>query len=389
MKIAILTCSVSRSAGGLLDAIRDLYKNFIKICKTDVTIYSYLEDDTMEELPLWLPLDVRLHKKDNSFYYSSDIKKALLRSDEDMLHVHGLWRYPHAFISKWKSKTGKPVIVTPHGMLDPYIIANQGSIKRIVAKFLFADKAFKNIDCYHALCKAELDAIRKYGISSPVAIIPNGINVTDNDKKFEKTDNKKHLLFLARLHPKKGVDMLIEAIGIINYSKPELLQDQIVDIVGWPQENYDIHLNKIVEKYKLNEIVKFHGGLFGDEKLKMYANADGYILPSHGEGLPMTVLEAWSWRLPVIMTKHCNIPEGFEQNAAIEISNTVEGVHEGLIRFFNMDSDSKIEMGLNGRRLVEESFTWQSSASKMEELYQWLNGSRNKPNFVNEVESYA
>ena len=383
MKIAILTCSVARSAGGLLDAIRDLYKSVNKNGKNDISVFSYLEDDTMEELPSWEPLDVKVYKKENSFYYSSYIKKALLASDADILHVHGLWRYPHAFISNWKSKVKKPVVVTPHGMLDPYIIANQGKIKRILGKYLFADKAFKGVDCYHALCKAELDAIRQYGIKTPVAIIPNGINLTLENREFEKADAKGHLLFLARLHPKKGVDMLIEAIGKIKAEQPQLLDNRIVDIVGWAQENFDVKLSALVDKYNLHDTVKFHGGLFGDEKLKMYANADGYILPSHGEGLPMTVLEAWSWRLPVIMTMQCNIPEGFEHDAAIEITNTVEGVKNGLVIFFNMSVEDREKMGGRGRKLVEDEFTWQLSAKKMDDLYDWLGGKAKKPSFVN------
>ena len=140
MKIAILTCSVARSAGGLLDAIRDLYKSVLKSGKTQIDIYSYNEDkDTLTEIPNWKPLEIKLYDKKNPFYYSAEIKKDLLASDADILHVHGLWRYPHAFITSWKSKTKKPVVVTPHGMLDPYIIANQGKVKRILGKYLFAD----------------------------------------------------------------------------------------------------------------------------------------------------------------------------------------------------------------------------------------------------------
>ena len=176
--------------------------------------------------------------------------------------------------------------------------------------------------------------------------------------------------------------MLLEAIGRIKNEQPALLDNRIIDIVGWPQENYEIKLNSIVDKYKLHDIVKFHGGLFGDEKLKMYANADGYILPSHGEGLPMTVLEAWSWSLPVIMTGQCNIPEGFDNDAAIEITNTPEGVQQGLTTFFNMTAEARNEMGAKGRKLVENEFTWQLSAQKMDDLYGWLNGTAERPPFV-------
>ena len=117
-------------------------------------------------------------------------------------------------------------------------------------------------------------------------------------------------------------------------------------------------LEHIVHSNNLKEIVIFHGGLFGEDKIKMYANADAYILPSHGEGLPMTILEAWSWKLPVVMTPQCNIPEGFEANAAIRIEDNVSSIKQGLQTLFNMSDEERISMGNRGYKLVSENFTW-------------------------------
>lgn len=384
MKIAVFTCSVSRTAGGLLDAVRDLYKNLLLVKKAypSVIVYSYNDESTKEDLPSWNPIPVELYDKTNSFYYSKEVGESLLNSGADILHVHGLWRYPHAFITTWKKKVKKPVVVTPHGMLDPYILKNQGILKRIVGHFLFAGTAFKNIDCYHALNLSELEAIRKDGHNQPVAIIPNGINLPDENLHFEKNDKNKHLLFLGRLHPKKGVDMLIKAVGELKNDSPELLEGWVIDVVGWAQENFEQTLRNLVKKYQLEDIIKFHGGLFGEEKQRAYAIADAYILPSHGEGLPMTVLEAWSWETPVIMTLLCNIPEGFDYEAAIKIDNTTESVKEGLIKLFSMTDSERKLMGRNGRKLVEDQFTWDQSAMKMEELYEWMLGRGAKPDFV-------
>jgi poly(glycerol-phosphate) alpha-glucosyltransferase len=379
MKIAVFTCSVSRTAGGLLDAVRDLYK---AVKGNTTTVYSYIDECTDEDLPSWSPIEVKLYKQVNGFFYSPEAKNDLLNSDSDVLHVHGLWRYPHAFITTWKKKTRKPVVVTPHGMLDPYILKNQGIVKRIVGHLLFAGKAFKNVDCYHALNLSELDAIRKDGHNQPVAIIPNGINLPLESLHFEKSDNKKHLLFLGRLHPKKGVDMLIKAVGELKNDNPVILNGWVIDVVGWAQENFEQTLYDLVKKYQLQDIIKFHGGLFGEEKQRAYATADAYILPSHGEGLPMTVLEAWSWKVPVVMTPLCNIPEGFEHNAAIKVENTTPSVKEGLIALLSMTDAERRQMGENGRKLVEKQFTWEISARKMEELYEWLLGTSAKPDFV-------
>jgi poly(glycerol-phosphate) alpha-glucosyltransferase len=381
MNIAILTCSISRNAGGLLDAIRDLYKSMSENTKI-VTIYSYKDVNSVNDLPSWGNMVIKLYKKKNPFFYSSKIKHDLLSSSTDILHIHGLWRYPHAFATIWKKTTNKVVLASPHGMLDPYIIKNQGFLKRHIGNLIFAKEAFKNIDCYHALCEAEFEAIRNYGINKPVAIIPNGVTLPTGVKKYQPTDDKKHLLFLGRLHPKKGVDMLIEAIAEIKKTTPQLLEGWVVDIVGWDQEGFTQKLKALVDKSDISEHIKFHGGLFGEAKEKMYATATAYILPSHGEGLPMTVLEAWSWGLPVIMTPQCNIPEGFKYNAAIKISNNKNSVKEGILTLLTMNPDKQKKMGSNGKHLVEKSFTWELSALKMQELYTWLNEGGKKPDFV-------
>jgi len=380
LKIDVFTSSVSRAAGGLFDAIKDLYMPIKD--QVDVSVYSYEDEHTKADLASWKPLNMNVYKTRNPFLYSAEVKKALLASDANVLHVHGLWRYPHAFITAWKSKTKKPVVVTPHGMLDPYILANQFFLKRLAGKYLFAQKAFKNVDCYHALCIAELEAIRAYGITHPVAIIPNGINITGDNIRREPADGKKHLLFLARLHPKKGVDILLEALGKLKNSNPELIDNWMLDIVGWAQENFDQKLHAIVKKYSLEEYVTFHGGLFDKDKENMYATANAYILPSHGEGLPMTVLEAWSWGLPVIMTPQCNLPEGFEHNAAIKIEDNTESIYENLKTFFQMTEEEKNLMGSNGKKLVIAEFTWKLAGAKMVELYSWLVNKGVKPAFV-------
>jgi poly(glycerol-phosphate) alpha-glucosyltransferase len=285
-------------------------------------------------------------------------------------------------MATWKQKTGLPVIATPHGMLDPYIIKQQGKIKHQLGKFLFAQKGLNAVTCFHALCTNEMEDIRSYGLKQPIAIIPNGINLPNDTIVYIKTDAKKHLLYLGRLHQKKGIDLLLEALAIVKTEYPDLLQKWIIDVVGWDHEGFKKKLQKIVEKYQLQQIVTFYGGLFDDDKKRMYANADAYILPSHGEGLPMTVLEAWSYRLPVIMTPQCNIPEGFENNAAIKIETTVSSVKTGLLQLFSMTDREREQTGLRGRKLVEEHFTWDASSKKMMQLYKWILKQEEKPDFV-------
>ena len=379
MNVLIYTYSITRMAGGVFDAVRDLFTNRV-FNKVNLKIYSYLDDYVKEDLPSWHNLPMCLFKA-YPMLFSHNAKISLLKEKADIFHMEALWRYPQLLMVTWKKHKKAPIVCTPHGMLDPYIIKNQGMVKRLVSN-LFFQKSLEAVDCYHALCQKELEDIRAYGLKQPIAIIPNGINLPDPDLKFEKADQKKHLLYLGRLHKKKGVDLLLKALAAINKEEKGLLDNWQIDLVGWDHEGCKTELENIVSENRLEDKVVFHGGLFGKDKQRMYANADGYILPSHGEGLPMTVLEAWSWKLPVVMTPECHIPEGYAADAAIKINDNVESVEEGLKKFFGMSDEERQSMGMRGYDLVRGNFTWDVSARKMIEVYEWLLGRSEKPNFV-------
>jgi poly(glycerol-phosphate) alpha-glucosyltransferase len=124
--------------------------------------------------------------------------------------------------------------------------------------------------------------------------------------------------------------------------------------------------------------VVFFGPAFGEEKEALLRSADAFILPSFSEGLPMSVLEAWSYGLPVVMTPECNLPEGFACDAALEIRSG-EGsqgsdfsFQHGLRALLEMSGAQRGSMGMRGRRLVEDRFTWPKVAAQMKALYEEL-----------------
>lgn len=377
MNILIVMHGITHLQGGVFDAVKGLFTNK-EMPQEKIRIISYKEPDSERVLGDWHGIKISLFEN-GPFRYSTKVKKEILFSNADILHVEALWRFPHLWMYSWKKKNNRPVVCSPHGMLDPYIIREQGKIKRFIAK-LFFQKGLDSVTCFHALCKKEMDDIRAYGLKQPIAIIPNGIDLPKDNYIFEKCDDKKHLLYLGRLHKKKGIDLLLYAVSLLQ--KDNKLKDWIIDIVGWDHENCEQELKKIVRDGNLEDYVIFHGSKFGREKQEMYAKSDAYILPSHGEGLPMTILEAWSWKCPVIMTSQCNIPEGFEHNAAIEILDNIESVKEGIEKMICMSDRDREAMGKRGFLLVKEHFTWDASAKKMLILYDWLINGGEKPDFV-------
>lgn len=385
MKIQILTYSITRNAGGVFDAVRDMFTNKA-FANIQLNIISFFDNYIIEDKKLWGNIQIQLFKAGIGLH-SSKAKQALFNSNANILHMEALWRIPQLWMSDWKAKKQTPIVCSPHGMLDPWIIKKQGFFKRAISNVLF-DKSLKSVTCFHALCMKEMEDIRAYGLKQPIAVIPNGINIPSKETKqriqalippHEKELH--HLLYLGRLHKKKGIDILLSAIANIQKKAPSLLDSWQIDIVGWDDECFKSKLEKICRDNNLHNIV-FHGGKFGDEKLIMQAQASAYILPSHGEGLPMTVLEAWAWNLPVIITPECHLPEGYSSGAAIYIKDNVESCQEGLLRLFSMSDMERKEMGNNGRKLVAEQFTWDISAKKMTQVYDWLLGNAPKPNFV-------
>ena len=111
---------------------------------------------------------------------------------------------------------------------------------------------------------------------------------------------------------------------------------------------------------------------FGEAKTAAYESAAAFILPSVSEGLPMVVLEAWSHRLPVVMTTECNLPEGFAAEAAVYITTDVTGISRGLMEVFRKSNEGRREMGARGHKLVQQRFSWREIAREMQGVYQWI-----------------
>ena len=379
MKILAITNSISRNAGGVPGAVRDLFQN--KNFSNDIiNVVSYIDEYSDEDSTLWNKVDLQLYQP-GFFLYNSKLRADVLGNDADVFHVEGIWRYPHLLMKPWKTQQKKPLVCSPHGMLDPYIIQEQGWAKRMLASMVF-DKHLRSVDCMHALCHKEYEDIRAYGLQNPIAIIPNGVDLPDKNILYNKSDDKKHLVFISRIHKKKGIDLLIKAIGILKNEHKDVIGKWTVDLYGWDHENFLDEMKALISDLRLEKEIVFKGPVFGEDKQKALSTADAFILPSHGEGLPISVLEAWSWELPVVMTDKCNIPEGFENKAAIEITDDVESITKGILQLMNMSEENRIRMGKNGYNLVCREFTWDSAAKKMRELYQWLMGETSKPSFV-------
>jgi poly(glycerol-phosphate) alpha-glucosyltransferase len=379
LKVIVLTASVSRNAGGLLCAVSTLCKKN----KSDLSVFGLKDKNTSKDKHHWGDVFVKSFKINGfSFFgFSKKLTNAVLNCKSKILHLHGIWMYPQFLALKWQDKYKRPVIISPHGMLDPWALNNSSWKKKIVG-FLFANKSLRKANCIHALCNSEYESIRSYGLTNPVAIIPNGIDLPKDFKKKIQNKSKKNLLFIGRIHPKKGLKLLIEAIHILKSNNESFVKKWQLHIVGWNQQGHEDELKVLCNNYNLESEIKFLGPLFDDKKVEALKKADAFILPSYSEGLPMSVLEAWSYQLPVLMTKECNLYEGFDNNAAIEIGLSPNQIADKLIFLNKMSLIEYKDMSNNALKLVKQKFTWDIIASDMEKTYNWLTTQKEKPDFI-------
>lgn len=383
MKVGMLTASMSSAGGGVASAIAALADGLSGLGDA-VEIFASASDPSVEESTSRSGVALRVLPVVGlgSFGFQPGLGQALERAKPDILHLHGLWMYPSVAAMRW---SGSPRIISPHGMLDPWALRNSGWKKQI-AGAVYERRNLDGAACLHALCKAEALAIRRYGVRGHVAIVPNGVDCAPAERSYPKPEWMERipeaariLLFIGRIHPKKGLPALLDAFHLLKGNESEGWH---LVIAGWDQVDHQSELVAKTQELGLAGRVHFIGPQFGVEKFATFAAADAFILPSLSEGLPMAVLEAWSFAMPVLMTPECNLPEGFDADAALQIGTAPDSIADGLRRLFRMDDHGRMELGARGRRLVSERFEWSRIAKQMHALYDWILGGGEKPGFV-------
>ena len=388
MKAMFVVPWPSRSGGGVFDAVRNLAIQLNRNQHVDMEILSLEDEFFSRDAPLWNPLlpKVLPVSGPKKFGYAPNMLTEMLDAKPDVLHCHGLWLYQSLACLRWHDRGRKPYLISPHGMLDPGDLIKSVWKKRLV-RFLYQGQHLNHAACIHALCEAEAAAIRQYGVKSKICIVPNGVDLpapslNDSIAPARLEEANKVLLYLGRITPKKGLSTLIDAWAMLKKQGSPEARNWRLDIAGWEQYGHEAELKAKAKALDVEASVHFLGPRHGKEKEATYRSASAYILPSLSEGLPLVVLEAWSYSLPVVMTPQCNLPEGFKAGAAIRAEPSASSLYEGLNQLMSMSSSDRVRMGTQGRKLVEERFTWESVAKKMHSVYRWAMGGGAAPECV-------
>ena len=329
--------------------------------------------------PFWIA-----NKSRDGFFLKNNLKKNLKELDPQIIHLHGLWRSPTRRY-KLYLKEKLPFIISPHGMLDQWAM-NQSKLKKQIYWSIIEKWSLNACNCIHALCQSEFDSIKNLGLKNYVALIPNGVKILKkNELKILPNPpwskcipkNSKILLYLGRFHRKKGIKELL-------HSWEKVLQKAKANnwwlvIVGYGD---DINPKSIIENLHLDNCIVL-GPVF-EEKLKAstFINSNAFILPSFSEGLPMSVLEAMSFRKTTLISKGCNLNKVFKNKAAIEIKTNEEDIANSLNNLFLSSQDELEIIGDNAFNYVKENYSWEKVSLMTKVLYEWIAGHSEKPNFV-------
>jgi len=305
-----------------------------------------------------------------SISFARDTAKHIRRFS--IVHIHAVRNFVTWWTMLWARRFRVPYIVAPQGSYEPWVL-QRTSIKNRCYDQLFERPLLNCASAIQCLTSAEVQQVQALGVQAPCRIIPNGVR--SGSSRFAKTGTQiaargKRLLFLGRLHPKKGLDLLIPAFQNCLPRLPDLRLLVAGSDCG---TGYLSEVEALTRELGLVDKVSFLGELHGEQKELCFANADAFALTSRSEGLPVAVLEAMAHGLPVIVSESCNLPEILASGAGIVVKCQVEQICAAILKVFESDA-SRRDLGLNAIRLVEEKFAWHRIAAQAVRLYVELQG---------------
>ena len=311
-----------------------------------------------------------------NFAISTSLTNSLrLKSQEvDIVHNHSLWSMVNISTGWFVSKKYAKLVTSPRGTLSSWALSQNSLIKKLL--WPLQKRVLSKSAMIHATSLAEYRDIRSKGFDSPIAIIPNGIDLPKMPIN-QTNGERKVLLFLGRLHPTKCVDRLLFAWKElqITHSDWDLL------IVGKGDFNYEKYLKDISKNLDLKRVC-FSGALFGDEKSVAFFKSDLFVLPSHSENFGIAVAEALAHGCPAVVSKGAPWSDLEKNDCGWSTDNDVTSLVNILDISMSNSKNKLHDMGLNGRNWMKAEFDWHLVALKMNKSYQWLIKGGECPNWI-------
>ena len=388
MKILTFLTSISLKGGGPSRSVPMLVKGLAEV-GVDVTLMTQRSDEMNTHAIEGTTAKLKILEDG---YSDKDVEDYMLNEKFDIIQLQSMWDPRYHRLTKIANKHNIPYIITPRGMLEPWSLS-QNKWKKRLALMLYQLKDLKKAACIFTTAEMEAQHVRELGVHVPISVIPNGIETDGYACRTSMKGVKKQILFLGRVHVKKGIELLIEAFSNLHKDFP----DWNVVIVGNGEPEYINSLELKVKSMGLQNCIKILPQVYGETKTKLYQVSSLFCLPSYSENFGMVIAEAMSCGVPAITTNgtpwqllngdcttmgaSLNIL-GDEKRTGWCIDLTMENLKKALREAMSMDSEELYEMGQRGSRMINENFNYRLVAKKTQSLYEWIVMNGDKPTFV-------
>jgi glycosyltransferase involved in cell wall biosynthesis len=303
----------------------------------------------------------------------SQLRAILAEFKPGVLHDHGLWLHMNHAAALAVRKPHVPRVVSPRGMLEQWSLSYRAWKKRL-AWHAYQASDLRAADAFCTTSHAEAESVRALGFHQPIAVIPNGVSMPPVMAKPPVTDRK--VVFMSRLHPKKGLLDLIQAWKSIETRGWNLV------LAGPDEDGHGKVVRDAVQAAGLSDRVVLPGSVSGDGKRDLLASADLFVLPSYSENFGIVVGEALSYGVPVISTTGTPWRDLAEQRCGWWVPPGADSIAAALATAMALPESERVAMGARGRELVEARFSWPAVARQHMALYRWLAGDGTPPQAV-------
>ncbi len=301
------------------------------------------------------------------------LTKLVCDNGVQVVHIHGLWRAATLVAQKVCVQQGINTVLTVHGQLEPWALYQQGVFKKwkkIMYWHLVAKPVLKYASVLQAITISEQRSLRKILPAIADVLLPNAINLDEiptEQSLHGQEGEARVIVFLGRLHPVKGIDILIRAFSHIAVSSDWRL------IIAGPEEipAYASKLKQMVRDPSVASQIEFIGPVYDAVKWQLLASAWVVAVPSHSEVVGVVNLEAASVNTPSITTVQTGLLD-WQDGGGLLVEPREYDLRQALLQAMSWSVDERLERGRQSKRLVENCYSLQAVKKKWKQLYNSL-----------------
>lgn len=374
--------SLYLSNGGPSRTVTQLAQSLIVNSKLDVRIFTQALVGHSSTLAISdVPTMISESKHSISLKFGLPLRRSLhdnaKSSFPDLIHSHGVWSASNHWAAKFSEKNNVPLIIHPRGMLEPWSM-NYKFLKKKLALAAYQMVDLQSASLLVATALSEYKNLRSLGFKQPIAIIPNGFNLSDCESSslmIKAKERTRTVLFLSRIHKKKGLFNLVDAWSEMRPKGWRL------KIAGPDEGGHLFEVLKHIKSAGLEDDIDYLGEVDGFQKGLLYQESDIFVLPTYSENFGLVILEALSHGVPVITTNAAPWSDLELFGCGWWIDVGVRPLVVALTNAIALSDNDRFEMGSRGR-LYAARYNWDDISREMTEVYKWVLGRSEKPKCI-------